>query len=431
MTLVTLATAPIFLFLIRAFGARIDIASKQYHAEESALVAAAQESLSSIRAVQAFTMEAQSSVRFRHQAHQSLWRHLALIQRQLQFSGWVGVVMAIGTATVAGLGAIRVLSGALSVGDILVFLAYLGMLYQPVNALCQSSTVAQAAAAQLHRVFEVIDAVPAVSDSPRAQTLSRVQGAVAFRDVSFSYETDQPVLEHIDLDVLPGTVVALVGRSGAGKTTLASLLTRFYDPVEGSILLDGIDLRELRLQWFRQQIGIVLQDPILFAGTVRENIAIGRPDASPEEIEAAARRAQLQQDIAAFPAGYETILGERGVNLSGGQRQRLSIARALLKNAPILILDEPTSALDVRTESGLLAALAELMRGRTTFIIAHRLSTVGLADLILALEGGRIVERGTHSELMRTGGTYAQMVEGYSRAAEAGHRHTSRIVSTA
>jgi ATP-binding cassette, subfamily B, bacterial len=415
MTLITLATAPAFLFLIRGFGSRIDDASKQYHAQESALVSAAQESLSSIRAVQAFTMEAQSTVRFRHQAGQSLWHHLRLIQRQLHFAGWVGVVMALGTAAVAGVGATRVLAGNLSVGDVLVFLAYLGMLYQPVNAFCQSSTVAQAAGAQLRRVFEVIDAVPAVSDSPRPRTLARVRGAIQFRDVSFSYEPDQPVLQHINLNVPPGTVVALVGRSGAGKTSCASLLTRFYDPIEGAVLLDGTDLRELELQWLRQQVGVVLQDPILFAGTVRDNIAIGRPGASMDEITLAARRAQLHDDVASFPAGYETVLGERGVNLSGGQRQRLSIARALLKNAPILILDEPTSALDVQTEAGLLAALTELMRGRTTFIIAHRLSTVGMADLIVVLQQGQIIERGTHSELVLKGGTYAQMLENYRR----------------
>jgi len=410
MTLITLATAPLFLFLIKGFGGRIDERSQEYHQQESALVSDAQESLSSIRAVQAFTMEAQSSIRFRTQARQSLRCHLQLIRTQLHFSGWVGLVMALGTAAVAYVGARCVLAGELAIGDILVFLAYLGMLYQPVNAFCQSTNVAQSAGAQLRRVFEVIDSIPVIRDRSEARVLPAVSGRIEYQRVSFSYEPGQPALREVSLAVSPGSVVALVGRSGAGKTTFASLLTRFYDPGEGAILLDGVDLRDLKLEWLRRQIGIVLQDPILFSGTIRENIVVGRPEAAFDEIVEATRRAQLHEDIQKFPAGYDTILGERGVNLSGGQRQRLSIARALLKDASILILDEPTSSLDVQTESGLLAALKELMRGRTTFIIAHRLSMVRMADVIVVLENGRIVEQGTHEELLDVGGAYEAMV---------------------
>jgi ABC-type multidrug transport system fused ATPase/permease subunit len=210
---------------------------------------------------------------------------------------------------------------------------------------------------------------------------------------------------------MPGTIVALVGRSGTGKTTFASLLTRFYDPAEGAILLDGVDLRELKLDWLRRQVSVVLQDPILFSGTIRENIAVGYPEATEQHIVNAARRAQLHTDVEAMPNGYDTMLGERGVNLSGGQRQRLSIARALLKDAPILVLDEPTSALDVRTEKGLVHALQELTKSRTTFIIAHRLSTVRMADLIVVLEDGQIVEQGSHDALLALGGSYAKMTE--------------------
>ena len=259
-------------------------------------------------------------------------------------------------------------------------------------------------------MFEVIDSIPVIRDRSEARVLPAVSGRIEYQRVSFSYEPGQPALREVSLAVSPGSVVALVGRSGAGKTTFASLLTRFYDPGEGAILLDGVDLRDLKLEWLRRQIGIVLQDPILFSGTIRENIVVGRPEAAFDEIVEATRRAQLHEDIQKFPAGYDTILGERGVNLSGGQRQRLSIARALLKDASILILDEPTSSLDVQTESGLLAALKELMRGRTTFIIAHRLSMVRMADVIVVLENGRIVEQGTHEELLDVGGAYEAMV---------------------
>jgi len=320
-------------------------------------------------------------------------------------------VMALGTAVVAGIGAMRVQTGHLSIGDILVFLAYLGMLYQPVNAFCQSTSVVQAAGAQLRRVFEVIDSVPMVRDVPHARVLDPVRGKIEFRQVSFSYETGSPVLEDIDLVLTPGSSVALVGRSGAGKTTLASLLIRFYDPSAGAMLLDGVNLRDLKLDWLRRQVSVVMQDPILFSGSIRKNIAVGHPDATLENVITAAKRAQLHDDIEKMPEGYATLIGERGVKLSGGQRQRLSIARALLKNAPILILDEPTSALDPQTEANLLAALKELMRGRTTLIIAHRLTTAQATDEIVVLHEGRISERGTHDQLLQARGRYASMLQ--------------------
>jgi ATP-binding cassette subfamily B protein/subfamily B ATP-binding cassette protein MsbA len=413
MTLITLAVAPLFFLTIIAFGKRIESASKRYHQSETTLVGAAQEALTSMRAVQAFTMESAFGVRFRDQATTSLKTHQQLMRSQLIFAGVVGLAMGIGTAAVIWVGVHRLQENRLLIGDVLVFLAYLGMLYQPVNAFCQSASLFKSAGVQLNRVFEVIEAVPAITDKPDAKTLAAVRGAVEFKDVSFQYEPGHPVLSSVSVNVPAQSIVAIVGRTGAGKTTLASLLTRFYDPASGGIFLDDHDLRDLKLNWLRQQVSVVLQDPILFAATVRENIAVGSPGASVEKIETAARRAQIHDDILHFPNGYNTLLGEHGVNLSGGQRQRLSIARALLKNAPILVLDEPTSSLDSRTEGDLIGCLRELMRGRTTFIIAHRLSTVMLANQIVVLDQGRIAEIGTHQELMRTGRLYPKIYQSH------------------
>jgi ATP-binding cassette subfamily B protein len=409
LTLVTMIIAPLFLLTIRAFGNRIDELSKRYHQNESGLVSTIQESLSSIRAVQAFTLEPETGQRFREQATESRAANLRLTRTQFWFSGCVGLVMTIGTVAVIGIGAHGVVAGRLTLGDILVFLAYLGMLYQPMNAFSQSVTVAQTATAQLRRVFEIIDAIPDISDRPGAKPLETVRGEVEFRNVSFEYEPGRPALREVNLDVAPGQVVAIVGRTGAGKTTLASLLLRFYDPTKGAVLLDGHDLRDLPLAWLRQQVSVVLQDPIIFSSTIAENIAYGRPGATREQIEHAARRAQADEFICGLPQGYDTPLSERGVNLSGGQRQRLSIARAFLKNAPILVLDEPTSAVDAETEKALMEGVDDLAKDRTTFIISHRLSTVRLADLIVVLDGGRIVERGTHEELMRRETAYRRL----------------------
>lgn len=413
MTLITLAVAPLFFLTITAFGKRIEGASKRYHESETTLVGAAQEALTSMRAVQAFTLESAFGVRFRQRANTSLKAHEQLMRSQLVFSGFVGVAMALGTAGVIWVGAQRLQENRLLIGDVLVFLAYLGMLYQPVNGFCQSATVLKSAGVQLNRVFELIDAVPAIADKPGAKTLDPVRGTIEFKSVHFHYEPDCPVLSDVSMQIPARSVLAVVGRTGAGKTTLASLLTRFYDPVSGSIFLDGHDLRELRVNWLRQQVSVVLQDPILFAATIRQNIAAGSPKATTEQIEAAARRAQIHDDILRFPNGYDTLLGEHGVNLSGGQRQRLSVARALLKDAPILILDEPTSSLDSRTEGDLLGCLRELMRGRTTLIIAHRLTTVTLADQVLVLDQGRVAETGTHSELMSVGRLYPKIYHTY------------------
>jgi ABC-type multidrug transport system fused ATPase/permease subunit len=409
LTLVTIAVTPLFYLIIRAFGRRINEQSRAYHEKESSLVASVQESLSAIRAIQAFTLEPETRHRFVDQSRQSLVASQRMTRTQLAYAACAGLTVSVGTAAVVWFASHEVIQGRMSVGDILVFLAYLGILYQPMNTFSQSAGVIQSSRAQLQRVFEIIDAVPDISDRPDAIDLPPVRGHIEFRDVSFHYAPDQTVLDDIQLTVEPGRVIAIVGKTGAGKTTMASLLLRFYDPNAGALLLDGRDFRSIRLASLRRQVSVVLQDPILFATTIAENIAYGKPGAAREAIQQAARRAQAHDFIQALPQGYDTLLGERGVNLSGGQRQRLSIARAFLKDAPILILDEPTSALDSQTEQALLASLFDLMRGRTTFIIAHRLSTVRQADQIIVLEHGRIVETGTHDELVRRNTRYAEM----------------------
>ncbi|HEY2148596.1 MAG TPA: ABC transporter ATP-binding protein, partial [Pirellulales bacterium] len=398
LTAVSLATTPVFWLLIKCFGRSIERRTKTYRQRESGLVSFLQEALISIPAIQAFTRERDVADRFDERTAASTRANARLTLAQLGFSAFVGVAMAAGTAAVVWFGAHRVFDGRLTLGELLVSLAYLGMLYQPMNAFSHGSSVAQSAKTQLAGVVEVLDLRPAIGSPANSPRPAHIAGRIELRDVSFRYDDDRPVLDDVSALIEPGEVIALVGRTGVGKSTLAKLLLRFYDPTDGRLLLDGLDLRDLDLTWLRRQVGVVLQDPIIFSASIAENIAFGRPGATREQIETAARQGQLDEFVRSLPEGYDTELGERGVNLSGGQRQRLAIARAFIKDAPILVLDEPTSSLDSQTEESLLEALYELMQGRTTIIIAHRLSTVRMADRILVLDQGRIVEEGPHRE---------------------------------
>ncbi len=307
------------------------------------------------------------------------------------------------------IGTLHVLAGTLTLGSLLVFSAYLLMLYQPLESLTYTAWAMEGATAGAKRCFEVLDRQDDVVDSPEAIAISSAKGAIAFQAVSFGYMPDRYVLRDIDLGIEPNQIVGLAGGTGAGKSTLLSLVPRFYDSTTGSITLDGRDIRQITKKSLRAQIAIVLQDTLLFSTTIRENIAYGRPDATEEEIVQAARRAQADEFIRQMPQGYDSPVGERGGHLSVGQRQRIGIARAFLKNAPILLLDEPTSALDPSTESAIMETIKELMRGRTTLIATHRLGTIHNLDQIIVLEHGRIVEQGRGPDLAARGGVYAKL----------------------
>jgi ATP-binding cassette subfamily B protein/subfamily B ATP-binding cassette protein MsbA len=407
MTVTAVAAAPLMSASAILFGSSIRRAARERREVESRLHAHVQQTLSGMLVVQAFAQEMAETARFRKFADAAISAQRENILRSQLSETGTGLVAAAAHAAVLWIGARQVLVHQLTVGELLVFIAYLRALKSHFLALARSYAGLQGLAGQIGRVEQVLLADRALRESRQPRSMHTIQGRVTLDGVTFGYELGRPVLHEVSLEALPGQCVALVGPSGAGKSTLVHLILRLFDPWSGRVLLDGIDVRELRVRELRQQIAVVLQEPYLLPVSIAANIAFGRPHANRRQIEEAARAAQLHEFVAALPHGYDTIVGERGAKLSGGERQRIAIARAFLRDAPLLILDEPTSALDPDTEGRLVESLKRLRRGRTAFIIAHRLSTIADADLALVIQNGRVVEAGRHQDLIQSDSAYA------------------------
>jgi ATP-binding cassette, subfamily B, bacterial len=391
--LVALGIAPVLLGLARFYRGHVRGQWRDVMEKESSAMSVVQEVVGSLRVVKAFGQEQREHERFVDEATRGVGARLRVVKWECLFGILVGLTTAAGTATVLYVGIDHVQRGILSLGELLLVMAYLAQLYEPLKSLSKTVTALQKSLASAERVFSLLDRVPDVVDRPHALPLRTARGAVACRNVHFAYETGHDVLKGVTFAVEPGRHVGIFGPTGAGKSTLVNLLTRLYDPTSGVVLLDGRDCREYRVADVRRQFAIVLQDPLLLSTSIAENIAYARPEATEEEIVAAAKAANAHDFISHLPDGYSTLVGERGMRLSGGERQRISIARAFLKSAPILILDEPTSSIDGRTEAGIMEAMERLMRGRTAFLIAHRLSTLRGCDLLLKIVDGELVEQ--------------------------------------
>lgn len=417
--LVTFATFPVVLFFIDNFGKRIRKSGSRIQEAAADITSVLQEVASSPRVIKSFVREGYEVDRFDKENMNNFRANMKYAQLSSTLTPTIEFVAAVGVSIILWYGGNSVINGSITAGSLVAFLTYAVNISNPIKRLSRVIGNIQKALAAAQRVFDVLDLPEDIKNAPDAKALPKVKGGVRFNDVSFAYNENEEVLSHVSFEVKPGEMVAFVGPSGAGKSTVASLLPRFYDAINGSITIDGQDIRKVTLDSLREQVGIVPQETVLFNGSVYDNILYGRLDATREEVEAAAKAANAHDFIMQLPDGYETMLGDRGMNISGGQRQRISIARAILKNPQILILDEATSALDTESERVVQEALDRLMVGRTSFVIAHRLSTIKNADKIMVLEKGQLIEQGNHDELMAMDGLYAHLYKIQYRSKEA------------
>ena len=417
--LVTFCTFPIVLWFIDNFGKRIRKSGSRIQEVTADITSVLQEVASSPRVIKSFVREDYEIDRFDKENLNNFRANMKYAQLSSTLTPTIEFVAAVGVSIILWYGGNSVINGSITAGSLVAFLTYAVNISNPIKRLSRVIGNIQKALAAAQRVFDVLDLPEVIKNAPDAKLLPKVKGDVRFNDVSFAYNENEEVLSHVSFEVKPGEMIAFVGPSGAGKSTVASLLPRFYDATSGSITIDGEDIRKVTLNSLREQVGIVPQETVLFNGSVYDNILYGRLDATREEVEAAAKAANAHDFIMQVPNGYETMLGDRGMNISGGQRQRISIARAILKNPQILILDEATSALDTESERVVQEALDRLMVGRTSFVIAHRLSTIKNADKIMVLEKGQLIEQGTHDELMAMDGLYAHLYKIQYRSKEA------------
>ncbi|HYL39601.1 MAG TPA: ABC transporter ATP-binding protein [Bryobacteraceae bacterium] len=408
-TLIALSIAPLLFIVVYSYTRRIKKASREVRKKEGEIVSVIQEVLSSIRVVKAFAREDYEQRRLEEESLEGV--EIALRARSLKakLSPLVEIIVAVGTTLVLWFGAGMALRGSLSAGSLVVFIFYLGKMYKPMQELSKMTDAYSKAAVGYERIREVLEVEGEIHDIPGARRAPAFQGRIEFENVNFSYEPGTPVLKNVNFRIEAGQVAALVGPTGAGKTTIISLVPRFYDTTSGVVKIDGYDVRRFTQKSLRRQISFVLQETLLFHGPIWYNIAYGKPDASRAEILRAAELANAREFIEAMPYGYNTMVGERGVTLSGGQRQRIAIARAIIRDTPILIMDEPSSGLDAASEKLVFEALDRLMQGKTSIVIAHRLSTVRRADVIFVVQAGSIIETGSHAELLRLGGLYAEL----------------------
>lgn len=411
LALLAIAVVPFLYYSVGYYATHIQGQLMRVKSMEGESLSIIHEAMSMLRVIVAFGRERHEFGRFRRQGEQAVSARIHLTVRQTIFSLTVNFISAVGTSAVLGFGAYQAYRGRLTTGELLVVLSYIASIYRPLEAISTTIGSLQDQFVSLRIAFGLMDIEPEIRDAPHAVSLSRARGDITFENVQFSYKGRPETLRDISFEAKANEVIAIAGPTGAGKTTLVSLVPRFYDVTGGRILLDGTDVRKISLRSLRDQISIVLQEPLLFSGTIADNIRYGRLDATMVEIAAAAEAANAHKFITALPQKYDTIVGERGARLSGGERQRIAVARAFLKDAPILILDEPTSSIDSKTEAVILDALERLIAGRTTFMIAHRLSTIRHADTILVMNHGQIVQRGTHEDLVAGEGLYRQLFE--------------------